>query len=69
VKKFWPYDLFSYQEEAVLCYLAFKNYDVELSLTSLQANVDELIALIRVLNAGIHVSSRPKRSFSKKVTD
>jgi len=28
VKKVWPYDLFVYQEEAVLCYLAFKNYEV-----------------------------------------
>ena len=63
--------MFSYQEEALLCYLAFKDYEVELALSALQVNIDELVQLILILNDGIHVSpfSTPQSSLYLIVCD
>ena len=46
IESVWPYDIFHYSEELALFYLLLKNYDLELALTTVLYNCDELIKML-----------------------
>ena len=52
----WPHHLYSFVEEAALCYLAIKDYSCELAINSMVQNVDEVLILVRTLFERFHVS-------------
>ena len=43
LKLLWPYQLYKYSEDQALKYLVKKNYDIELALTTLVVNIDDLV--------------------------
>ncbi|CDW75948.1 UNKNOWN [Stylonychia lemnae] len=49
IELIWPHDIYHYQEESALLYLLLKNYDVQLALTSILYNHDELVKLLMII--------------------
>ena len=47
LKLLWPYQLYKYSEDQALKYLVKKNYDIELALTTLVVNIDDLVVMLR----------------------
>ena len=43
LKLLWPYHLYKYSEDQALKYLVRKKYDIEMALTTLVVNVDDLL--------------------------
>lgn len=52
----WPHHLYSFVEEAALCFLALKDYNCAQALSSLVQNVDEVLFLMKTLFERFHVS-------------
>ena len=50
LKLLWPYHLYKYSEDHALKYLVRKNYDIELALTTLVVNIDDLVVDLKAFD-------------------
>lgn len=53
----WPHHIYSFVEEAALCFLALRDYNCEQAIESLVKNVDEVLILMGTLFERFHVSN------------
>lgn len=50
LKLLWPYQLYKYSEDQALKYLVRKNYDIEMALTTLVVNIDDLVVDLKAID-------------------